>query len=120
MKRIIVLMAMTMVAVMLLSGPVAQVLHLPGDSTAEAKKKNKKKKRQNNRYVTINCPNRAGGNCVGTTGRDYLVGTNATDFIQGRAGNDVYYPMVAPTICTITAPATTTTTSPCWPSATFG
>jgi hypothetical protein len=88
MKRIIVLVAMTMVAVMLLSGPVAQVLEVPGDSTAEAKKKKKKKKR--NKVVTINCPNGAGNNCVGTTGRDRLIGTNARDNIAGRAGNDIY------------------------------
>jgi hypothetical protein len=91
MKRIIVLVAMTMVAVMLLSGPVAQVLEVPGEGEAFAANKKKKKKR--NRVVTINCPNRADGEtCVGTTGRDRLVGTNAFDYILGRAGNDVYYP----------------------------
>ncbi len=90
MKRIIVLVAMTMVAVMLLSGPVAQVLELP-ERTAEAKKKKKKKKRQNPTYTTIYCPNRSDGqSCVGTTGRDYLIGTNSFDYIQGREGNDLY------------------------------
>ena len=37
----------------------------------------------------IQCPNRAGNLCVGTTGNDTLHGTNNSDEIRGRAGADV-------------------------------
>ena len=39
--------------------------------------------------ATIQCPNRAGNLCVGTTGDDTLLGTNNSDEIRGRAGHNV-------------------------------
>jgi Ca2+-binding RTX toxin-like protein len=39
--------------------------------------------------ANIQCPNRAGNLCVGTTGDDTLTGTANSDEIRGRAGADV-------------------------------
>lgn len=38
--------------------------------------------------ATIDCPNRAGGVCVGTDGDDELTGSVRADVIYGRAGDD--------------------------------
>jgi Ca2+-binding RTX toxin-like protein len=38
--------------------------------------------------ATIQCPNREGTLCVGTTGDDTLLGTENSDTIRGKAGED--------------------------------
>ena len=93
MKRMMILVALLMAAIVVFSGPVAQVLDLP-EPTAEAKKKKKRPA-----YNLVRCPNSAYDNytCNGTARRDRLVGGPAsrvpngeTDYIYGREGGDVY------------------------------
>jgi hypothetical protein len=95
-----VLVALLM-AVVVLSGPVAEVLDLPSP-VAEAKKKHKKKKKNRPRLPAFNvvqCPNSPDDNyfCEGTPGNDYLIGGPADrsplgefDEAYGKEGDDVY------------------------------
>ncbi|CAA9431541.1 MAG: hypothetical protein AVDCRST_MAG78-1735 [uncultured Rubrobacteraceae bacterium] len=91
MKRMMILLALLMAAIVVFSGPVAEVLNLP-EPTAEAKKKKK-------RYNVVKCPNQTYDNytCKGTAGKDRLVGGpadrspyGAHDQMYGKEGNDVY------------------------------
>ncbi|MCA1716719.1 MAG: hypothetical protein LC781_07605 [Actinobacteria bacterium] len=84
-------MVVLMAAIVVLSGPVAEVLDLPAP-TAEAKKKHKKKKKKNRprppAFNVVQCPNDA--DCFGTDLNDFLVGTDLDKEISGKEGNDVY------------------------------
>jgi len=81
-KRTIGLLVLLVAAIVVLAGPVAEVLDLPAPVT-EAKKKKKKK------INVVQCAD-AGFECVGTGRRDRLVGTPGAENILGGEGNDIY------------------------------
>jgi len=91
-KRTIGLVALLMAAIVLLSGPVAEVLDPGSEPVAQAKKKHKKKKKKKKNkppaFNVVQCPK--GSQCFGTDLNDFLVGTDANDLIRGGEGNDVY------------------------------
>jgi hypothetical protein len=103
MKRTMIVVTLLMAAIVLLSGPVAEVLNLPAP-IAEAKKKHKKKKKKNRppAYNVVQCPSSPDPDahiyeCEGTPGKDYLVGGPASrspegtyDYIKGGEGDDLY------------------------------
>ncbi len=77
MRRIAIFFALVVAAVMVLSTLMAP--------DADARKRN--------RLNTVNCPTfdgTSGTICVGTNGRDFLIGNREANVILGREGNDIY------------------------------
>lgn len=99
-SRMIGLLLVLMAAMVVLSGPVAEVLDLPSP-VAEAKKKHKKKKKRPPApaFNVVQCPTVVeppSTRCEGTAANDYLIGGpedrqfGGFDAISGEGGNDVY------------------------------
>ena len=82
-SRMVGLLVLLMAAMVLVSGPVAEVLDLSAP-VAEAKKKNRRPA-----FNVVQCPG-SGQDCFGTQRMDRLVGTDSGEIIHGEGGNDVY------------------------------
>ena len=98
-----ILVALLMAAIVLFSGPVAEVLYLP-EPTAEAKKEKKRPT-----YNVVQCPNQTYDNytCKGTARKDRLVGGpadrspyGAHDQMYGGEGDDIYKGGAGPDVFT--------------------